>query len=129
MNHPTTLRPTQGRVSGLRRGAGWALASAMSLLALTGGTAAAQAAPSTAEDVTAAAVCHYTITGTPVNIRSGPGEAYSVVRIKRSGDKVTGPWPCAKYPGNPRYTWYKLHLNSGGYGYVATHLAAYNGYW
>ncbi|GAA0245045.1 hypothetical protein GCM10010492_50490 [Saccharothrix mutabilis subsp. mutabilis] len=104
-------------------------AAVMAVLTLSGGTATAQAAPSTTDDVTVAAVCHYTITGDPVNIRLGAGEAYPVVRVKHRGDKVTGPWPCTSYAGNPRYLWYKLHLSTGGYGYVATHLAAYNGYW
>jgi len=80
--------------------------------------------------VPAPAVCHYTVIGDPVHVRSGPGEAFGVVRVKHRGDKLTGPRPCTPTQGYPRYRWFRLYLSNGStQAYVASHLVGYNGAW
>jgi uncharacterized protein YgiM (DUF1202 family) len=76
----------------------------------------------------AAAVCRYSIVGTNVNVRSGPGLRYTPVRVKQIGERVTGPWPCAATVSADDYYWVKLYLGSGGYGWTAEPFLHYIGY-
>ncbi len=76
----------------------------------------------------AAAVCRYSIVGTNVNVRSGPGLRYKPVRVKQNGERVTGPAPCAGTVYADGYYWVKLYLGSGGYGWTAEPYLHYIGY-
>ena len=92
--------------------------------ATTGSTAAspqtklaAAASPQMTQAV--AARCRYSIVGTNVRVRSGPGTNYRFVRIKQNGEHVTGPAPCTGTVYANGYYWVKLYLGSGGYGWTA----------
>jgi len=76
----------------------------------------------------AAARCQYSIVGTNVRVRSGPGTNYDIVRIKQNGERVTGPIPCTGTVYADGYYWVKLYLGSGGYGWTAEPYLHYIGY-
>ena len=77
----------------------------------------------------AAARCHYSIVGTNVRVRSGPGTSYSIVRVKQNGEQVTGPALCQATVYANGYWWVKLYLGTGGYGWTAEPYLHYIGYY
>lgn len=111
-----------------------AVVAAAAVATTVGSVPAAAAASGTASPVTPAASvqpaarCHYTIVGTNVNVRSGPGIRYRSVRVKQNGDPVTGPAPCKATVHADGYWWVELYLGSGGYGWVAEPYVHYVSY-
>lgn len=108
-----------------------AAVSALSCIAAAPANAATSSGTASSPQATqaAAAVCRYSIVGSNVNVRSGPGTAYRIVRVKQNGDRVTGPAPCMGTVYANGYYWVKLYLGSGGYGWTAEPYLHYIGYY
>lgn len=114
-------------------GAAITAAFLLTVLALTAQPAAAQAPQTTASQVgITAAKCHYRVTGDGVHVRRNPNTSSDIIKVKNSGDHVSGPLVsgyCWIQVWNDGWWWAKVHLASGETGWMASAYLHYRGYW
>lgn len=69
-------------------------------------------------DVGVQATCYYEVIRPEVNVRSGAGLDYRIVRVKYRGERVSGPCGHQYHVQRDGYWWAQVHLSGGGYAYM-----------